>query len=62
VRRGRTGHLPQRRDGGRRSLWHIDDVQLRMEGGGKIDWKSLSSAQREAALGELDSARLIIRE
>jgi hypothetical protein len=30
--------------------------------GRKIDWGSLSSAQREAALGELDSARLIIRE
>jgi hypothetical protein len=40
----------------------IDDAELRRENGRKIDWGSLSSAQREAALGELDSARLIIRE
>jgi pimeloyl-ACP methyl ester carboxylesterase len=62
VRRGRTRHLPRRRGARRRALRRIDDSQLRMEGGGKIDWESLSSAQREAALGELDSARLIIRE
>ncbi len=62
VRRGRTRHLPQRWRIKRGSVRHIDDAQLRRENGAKIDWARLSSAQREAALGELDSARLIIRE
>ena len=62
VRRGRTRHLPQRWRNKRGPVRRIDDAELRRENGGKIDWGSLSSAQREAALGELDSARLIIRE
>jgi hypothetical protein len=62
VRRGRTHHLPQHWRNKRGPMRRIDDAELRREHGGKIDWASLSSAQREAALGELDSARLIIRE
>jgi pimeloyl-ACP methyl ester carboxylesterase len=62
VRRGRTVHLPQRWRNRRGPVRRIDDAELRRENGAKIDWGSLSSAQREAALGELDSARLIIRE
>jgi pimeloyl-ACP methyl ester carboxylesterase len=62
VGRGRTRHLPQRWRNKRGPVRRIDDAELRRENGGKIDWGSLSSAQREAALGELDSARLIIRE
>lgn len=62
VRRGRTRHLPQRWRNLHRFVRRVDDAELRREGGGKIDWASLSSAQREAALGELDSTRLIIRE
>jgi hypothetical protein len=62
VRRGRTHHLSQRWRNKRGPVRRIDDAELRRENGRKIDWCSLSSAQREAALGELDSARLIIRE
>jgi pimeloyl-ACP methyl ester carboxylesterase len=62
VSRGRTRHLPQRWRNKRGPVRRIDDAELRRENGGKIDWGSLSSAQREAALSELDSARLIIRE
>jgi pimeloyl-ACP methyl ester carboxylesterase len=62
VRRGRTHHLPQFWRNKRGPVRRIDDAGLRRENGAKIDWGSLSSAQREAALGELDSARLIIRE
>lgn len=61
VRRGRTRRLPQRWRSQRGPVRRIDDAQLRLENGGeKIDWGSLTSAQREAALGELDSARLVI--
>jgi pimeloyl-ACP methyl ester carboxylesterase len=62
VRRGRTRHLPQRWRVRRGVVRRVDDAELRLEGGAKIDWSRLSSAQREAALGELDSARLIIRQ
>jgi pimeloyl-ACP methyl ester carboxylesterase len=62
VRHGRTRHLPKRWRVRRGPVQRIDDAQLRTENGGKIDWASLSSAEREAALGELDSARLVIRE
>ncbi len=62
VHRGRTHRLHGRWRARRGPARHTDDSQLRMEGGGKIDWGSLTSAEREAALGELDSARLVIRE
>jgi hypothetical protein len=54
--------LPERWRARRGPVRRIDDAQLRTETGGKIDWGSLTSAEREAALGELDSARLVIRE
>jgi len=57
IRRGRTRELPGRWARRRGPSRRIDDVQLRMDGCGKIDWRRLNSAQREAALGELDSAR-----
>jgi hypothetical protein len=63
VHRGRTRRLPTRWPIKRGPLRHTDDEQLRrMENGPKIDWANLTSAQREAALGELDSTRLVIRE
>lgn len=57
VRRGRTRALPRRWVRRRGPLRSIDDVQLRMDDRGKIDWRRLDSAQREAALGDLDSGR-----
>jgi pimeloyl-ACP methyl ester carboxylesterase len=62
VRRGRTRQLPDRWRVRRGPVRHIDDVQLRTENGGKIDWGRLTSAEREAAIGELDAGRLVIRE
>ena len=63
VHRGRTRRLPTRWPVRRGPLRRTDDAQLRrLETGPKIDWANLTSAQREAALGELDSTRLVIRE
>jgi pimeloyl-ACP methyl ester carboxylesterase len=63
VHRGRTRRLPTRWPVKRGRLRRTDDAQLRrLESGPKIDWANLTSAQREAALGELDSTRLVIRE
>jgi hypothetical protein len=62
LRRGRTRQLPGRWRERRGPVRRIDDAQLRTENGAKIDWASLSSTEREAALSELDSARLVIRE
>jgi pimeloyl-ACP methyl ester carboxylesterase len=62
IRSGRTRQLPERWRVRRGRVRRIDDAQLRTENGGKIDWGSLTSAEREAALGELDSARMVIRE
>jgi hypothetical protein len=62
VRRGRTRRLPRRWRLRRGPVRRIDDAQLRLENGGKIDWARLTSAEREAALGDLDSARLVIRQ
>ena len=62
VRRGRTRRLPRRWRPRREPVRCIDDAQLRLEGGEKIDWAHLTSAEREAAIGELDSARLVIRQ
>jgi pimeloyl-ACP methyl ester carboxylesterase len=60
VRRGRTRRLPERWRVRRGPVRRIDDAQLReTEDGGKIDWGRLTSAQREAVLGELDSAPAI---
>jgi hypothetical protein len=62
ARRGRTSRLPRRWRLKRGAVARIDDAQLRKESGGKIDWATLTSAEREAILGELDSTRLVIRE
>jgi hypothetical protein len=63
VHRGRTRRLPTRWPIKRGPLRRTDDAQLRrLDSGPKIDWAHLTSAQREAALGELDSTRLVIRE
>src|ERR1700734_2755888 len=59
VRRGRTNGLPQRWRATPGVLRRIDDAQLSMEGGGKIDWRRLTPAQREAGFAELDSGRLL---
>jgi pimeloyl-ACP methyl ester carboxylesterase len=58
LRRGRTGRLPRHWHAQRGPELRIDDAQLRLEGGDKIDWGRLTSAEREAALDDLDSARL----
>ena len=62
VRSGRTRHLPGTWRVRRGPVRRIDDAQLRLESGGKIDWGSLTSAERENAIGEMDSGRLVIRE
>ena len=55
LRHGRTRELKRRfvPRRGRQTL--IDDARLRSAGAGKIDWRRLDSAQREAALMELDA-------
>jgi hypothetical protein len=62
VRSGRTRRLPGTWRVRRGPVRRIDDAQLRTENGGKIDWGSLTSAERENAIGEMDSGRLVIRE
>jgi pimeloyl-ACP methyl ester carboxylesterase len=59
VRRGRTSGLPQRWRAKPGAVRRIDDAQLSMEGAGKIDWRRLTPAQREAVFAELDSGRLL---
>lgn len=61
VRRGRTGGLPQRWRAKPGVIRRIDDEQLRMEGGKKIDWRRLTPAQREVVFAGLDSGRLLPR-
>ena len=58
LRRGRTRELPRRWLPKRGPMRRVTDAQLRMDDGEKIDWRRLTSAQREAALGELGSGRL----
>ena len=60
VRRGRTRLLPDRWRPRRAPVRRIDDAQLRTENGEKIDWEGLTSAEREAAIGDLDGGRLVI--
>jgi len=59
VRRGGTRQLPDRWRMRRGPVRRIDDAQLRMENGEKIDWGGLTSAEREAAIGDLDGGRLV---
>ena len=58
IRRGHTRRLPRRWRNKPGPVQRTDDAQLRRERGAKIDWRKLSSAEREAALADLDSARL----
>ncbi len=55
LRRGRTRGLARRFVPLRSRTTRIDDARLRSAGGGKIDWRRLDSAQREAALMDLDA-------
>ena len=59
VRRGYTSDLPQRWRAKPGVVRRIDDAMLRLEGNEKIDWRRLTSAQREAVFAELDSGRLL---
>jgi pimeloyl-ACP methyl ester carboxylesterase len=61
VRRGRTRLLPTRWRGKPGPIQRIDDAALRRERTVKIDWRRLSPAERQAALADLDSARLVCR-
>jgi len=61
VGSGRTRQLPRRWRVEPGELRHTDDGQLRREGGAKIDWRTLTPAERAAALADLDSARLLCR-
>jgi pimeloyl-ACP methyl ester carboxylesterase len=54
LRRGRTTLLPRRWRTKRGRLRHTNDAKLRLHDGGKIDWRRLNSAEREATLAELD--------
>ncbi len=49
--------LPRRFAPCREPLRRFDDVQLRSAEAGKIDWRRLDSAQREAVLADLDGGR-----
>jgi|SRR5450432_3653832 len=59
VRRGYTSGLPRRWRAKPGLVWCIDDAELRLEGTGKIDWRRLTPAQREAVFAELDTGRLL---
>ncbi|HEX3847346.1 MAG TPA: hypothetical protein VHV81_08175 [Steroidobacteraceae bacterium] len=61
VRRGRTRLLPDRRRTRRGPVRRVDDAELGRERAAKIDWRRLTAAEREAALADLDSARLVCR-
>lgn len=54
LRRGRTRLLPRRWRSKRARLRRTNDAKLRRNDGGKIDWRRLNSAEREATLAELD--------
>ncbi len=55
LRRGRARELARRFVPRRSRTTRIDDARLRLIGAGKIDWRRLDSAQREAALMDLDA-------
>ena len=62
LRSGRTHDLPAHWRARRGLIRRIDDKQLRMAGGAKIDWRRITAAQRDAILAELDSSRGVNRE
>jgi hypothetical protein len=57
VRSGSTRALTRRYLAREEGLRRIDDAELSRGEIGKIDWRLLDSAQREAALGDLDGDR-----
>ncbi|GAC1299799.1 MAG: hypothetical protein NVS9B2_05290 [Steroidobacteraceae bacterium] len=59
LRRGHTPDLPQRWRAKPGVVRRLDDAELRLAGNEKIDWRRLTSAQREAVFAELDSGRLL---
>jgi pimeloyl-ACP methyl ester carboxylesterase len=59
IRRGHTSGLPQRWRAKPGVARRVDDAMLRLEGNQKIDWRRLTSAQREAVFAKLDSGRLL---
>jgi hypothetical protein len=61
LRCGHTSGLPARWRARRAAPRSIDDAQLRLESSAKIDWRRLTSDQREAVLNELDQSHLILR-
>ncbi len=54
IRRGSTRELARRFVPLRHRLTRTDDARLRTVSAGKIDWRKLNSAQREAVLADLD--------
>jgi pimeloyl-ACP methyl ester carboxylesterase len=58
LRRGSTRELSRHFAPAHARLSRFDDAQLALIGGGKIDWRRLTSAQRKAVLAELDGAPL----
>ncbi len=59
IKRGTTRELARRFVPKRARLTRTDDTALRRVGRGKIDWRRLDSAQREAALADLDGRHLL---
>jgi pimeloyl-ACP methyl ester carboxylesterase len=60
VRRGSTGRLTRRFTPRRGRIAPVDDARLRAAGADKIDWRRLDSAQREAALADLDEGPAVL--
>jgi pimeloyl-ACP methyl ester carboxylesterase len=59
MQRGSTRELARRFVPKRDRLTRTNDTALRRVGRGKIDWRRLDSAQREAALADLDGRHLL---
>ncbi len=59
MQRGSTRELTRRFVAKRDRLTRTNDTALRRIGRGKIDWRRLDSAQREAALADLDGRHLL---
>jgi pimeloyl-ACP methyl ester carboxylesterase len=59
MQRGSTRELARRFAPKRDRLTRTSDTALRRVGRGKIDWRRLDSAQREAALADLDGRHLL---
>jgi hypothetical protein len=56
IRDGRTRALEPRFTPKEGALQRVNDVQLRRAELGKVDWRHLSSVQREAVMTDLDGA------